>query len=129
MLWSYRKCKETEVRRSRWNQESDCSDNLGQNIWNEIVKSNKIGQKKKSLVSIFSCFLTAITRIKFLEGRLDSRLGVRLNYEFLLIFSNFLRSSVWSCSATLEKTFIPILLYWISSSVLLLGNWTCTKIL
>ena len=39
------------------------SDNPGQNIWNKIKKSNKIGQDKKSLISAFACFLTAITKV------------------------------------------------------------------
>ena len=34
-----------------------------QNIWNKIDKSTKIGQDKKSLVSTFTCFLTAIAKV------------------------------------------------------------------
>ena len=30
--------------------------NPGQNIWNKIEKSSKIGQEKKSLISTFACF-------------------------------------------------------------------------
>ena len=37
--------------------------NPGQNIWNKIEKFNKTGQGKKSLVSIFACFLTAIAKV------------------------------------------------------------------
>ena len=32
-------------------------------IPDKIVKSSKTGQKKKSLVSIFACFLTAIAKV------------------------------------------------------------------
>ena len=35
----------------------------GQNIWYEIDKANKTGQKKKSLISTFACFLTAIAKV------------------------------------------------------------------
>ena len=37
--------------------------NLGQNIWNKIEKSSKVGQGKKSLMSTFVCFLTAIVKV------------------------------------------------------------------
>ena len=37
--------------------------NHGQNIWHEIDKTNKTGQKKKSLISTFACFLTAIAKV------------------------------------------------------------------
>ena len=37
--------------------------NPGQNIWNKIEKSSKIGQNKKRLTSTFQCFLTVITKI------------------------------------------------------------------
>ena len=37
--------------------------NLGKNIWNEIGKSSKIEQDKKSLISTFVCFLTAIAKV------------------------------------------------------------------
>ena len=33
-----------------------CSDNPGQNIWNKM-------EEKKSLVSVFACFLTAIHKV------------------------------------------------------------------
>ena len=44
-------------------QNFGCSDNPGQNIWHEIEKSNKTGMKKKSLISTFACFLTAIAKV------------------------------------------------------------------
>ena len=37
--------------------------NSGQNIWNKIEKSSKTGQDKKSLISTFACFLTAIAKV------------------------------------------------------------------
>ena len=40
-----------------------------QNIWNKTVKSSKTGEDKKSLISIFACFLTAIHKVKLLERR------------------------------------------------------------
>ena len=40
-----------------------CFDNLGKNTWNKIVKSDKTGQEKKSFVSIFSSFSTAIAKV------------------------------------------------------------------
>ena len=59
MLSSYRKffknwrLKET---RPSCDKKFSCSDNHGQNIWNKIEKSSKIGQDKKSLISSFTCF-------------------------------------------------------------------------
>ena len=35
----------------------------GQGIWNEIEKSSKTGQSKKSLISTFACFLTATAKV------------------------------------------------------------------
>ena len=37
--------------------------NPGQNIWNKIEKSSKIGQVKRSLTSIFACFWTTIAKV------------------------------------------------------------------
>ena len=37
--------------------------NPGQDIWNKIEKSSKTGQDKKSLISNFACFLTAIAKV------------------------------------------------------------------
>ena len=37
--------------------------NLGQNIWNNVEKSGKIGQGKKSLTSAFACFLTTAPEV------------------------------------------------------------------
>ena len=35
----------------------------GQNIWNKMEQPVKTGQEKKSLVSVFACFLTAIGKV------------------------------------------------------------------
>ena len=53
--WSLRETEQI------YDQEFTCSDNPGQNIWNKIEKSSKIGQDKKSLSSTFACFWTTIT--------------------------------------------------------------------
>ena len=37
--------------------------NPGQNIWNKMEGSSKTGQEKKSLASVFACFLTAIGKV------------------------------------------------------------------
>ena len=44
--------------------------NPGQNICNKIEKSRKPVQVKKSLISTFACFWTAIAKVQLLEGRL-----------------------------------------------------------
>ena len=38
-------------------------DNPRQNIWNKIEKSSKIRQEKKTLISTFACFVTAIAKL------------------------------------------------------------------
>ena len=65
--WSF---KET---RPSYGQRFACSDNLWQNILNKIEKSSKIGENKKSLISAFACFLTAIAKVSFLEGRSNGK--------------------------------------------------------
>ena len=42
--------------------------NPAQKIWNKIEKSRKTGQNKKNLISICTCFLTAIAKFNFSEG-------------------------------------------------------------
>ena len=42
--------------------------NPAQKIWNKIEKSRKTGQNKKNLISICTCFLTAIVKFNFSEG-------------------------------------------------------------
>ena len=39
-----------------------CSDNPGQNIWQKVKKSIKMGQDFKNLLSNIACFLTAIVK-------------------------------------------------------------------
>ena len=48
---------------SSYDQKFACSNNLGQSIWNKMEKSSKTGQEKKSLLSIFTCFLTAVAKV------------------------------------------------------------------
>ena len=36
---------------------------LEQNTWNKIEKSSKTGKERKSLISTFACFLTAIAKV------------------------------------------------------------------
>ena len=40
-----------------------CAYNPVQSIWNKIEKYSKTEQEKKSLVSIFVCFLTSIAKV------------------------------------------------------------------
>ena len=70
------------IMKSRWNQEVTLTlhseklldldlcrsqnfhiHNPGKNIWNKIEKSSKTGQAKKSLISTFACFWTAIGNV------------------------------------------------------------------
>ena len=44
-------------------QKFACSDDPRQNIWNKMEQSSKTGQEKKSLVSAFACFFTAIHKV------------------------------------------------------------------
>ena len=81
------------------------SDNPGQNIWNKIEKSSKIGQEKKSLISTFEGFLTAIAKVKFLEERLDTRLCTYLNLKFFWYFLISLNPQILRCSATCIQLF------------------------
>ena len=37
--------------------------NSNQSIWNKKEKSSKTGQEKKSFISTFACFLTAIAKL------------------------------------------------------------------
>ena len=40
-----------------------CSDNPGQGMWNRVGKSSKAEWDKKSLISTFACFLTALAKV------------------------------------------------------------------
>ena len=81
-----------------------CSDNPGQNIWHKVKKYSKIGQDYKNLISNFPCFMSPP------------------KFDIFLTFPNFLRSYVLSRSATRVLSLI-------SSVVLLVAIWTCTKFL
>ena len=72
--------------------------NVGQNIWNKIEKSSKTGPEKKSLISTFGCFLTAIAKVKSLERRLDTRLYPHPNLRFSQVLSFKLFGNSWSNS-------------------------------
>ena len=52
-------------RKLNWSRNLGTMDvcNPGQNIWNKLKKSSKTGQEKKSLVSTFASFLTAIAKV------------------------------------------------------------------
>ena len=58
-------------------------------------------------ISTFACFLTATTKVKLLQDRMDTKLCLHPNLGFFFKFPNFLRSEVWSNSATREATRIP----------------------
>ena len=67
MLWSYKKCQETGagkgLGRVRIQNLLAQTYSPRQNIWNKMEKSSKTGQEKKSLLSGFACFLTAICEV------------------------------------------------------------------
>ena len=46
-----------------YSQKFVCSDNPGQNIWQKVKKSSKIGQDFKKLISTFACLLRAIAKV------------------------------------------------------------------
>ena len=56
--------------------------NLGQNNWNKVKKASKIRQEQKTLLTVPALFLTAITKVLFLEGRLRTRFYL---YPILII--------------------------------------------
>ena len=47
-----------------------------------LMKSSKLEQDKKTLMSAFPFFYTAIARVLFLEKRLDTRLYLHPNLKF-----------------------------------------------
>ena len=66
VFWSYKK------RQKKWSWKGTgvskdkkfaCLDNPGHNIWNKVKSSSKTGKEKKSLVSVFTLFLTAIHKV------------------------------------------------------------------
>ena len=56
--------------------------NPGQNIWNKVKKSSKIGQDYKNVTSNFAYFLTAVVKVYILEGRLGTKLYIHPNLPF-----------------------------------------------
>ena len=62
----YRNVKKSDTGQSYYNH--------GQNLWNNVEKSSKIGQDKKTLKSVFAYFLITSTKFLFAEGRLGTRL-------------------------------------------------------
>ena len=97
----------------------------GQNICSNVKKSSKIRQEEKTLISTFTQFLTAITKVLFLGRRLDTRLCI---HPFFRFFKYFQISEVLSCLEIREETSIQCFLYQISCIALLLANGTFGKI-
>ena len=58
------------------------SSNLGQNIWNKVKESTKIGQEHKTLKTATAKYLAAITKVLFLEGRPGTRCYLHLILTF-----------------------------------------------
>ena len=94
--------------------------NGGQNIWNYTKKSSKIWQEQKTFISEF---LTAITEVLFLEGRLVTKVCFQ-SFGIFQIIPTFLRSYV---VRQLLRQIVYNVLYEISSSALLLANRTYTE--
>ena len=66
----------------RYGQIFVCSDNPGQNIWQKVKKSSKIGQGFKNLLSNFACILRAIAKVSYLEERIVTRLRLHPNWTY-----------------------------------------------
>ena len=54
----------------------------GQDIWNKLEKFSKTKQGEKSLISTLACFLTAISKVEFVGGRLCARLCLNQKLKF-----------------------------------------------
>lgn len=72
----------------------------GKIFWSKSVNRAKL-DKTRILTSVFGCFLTAISKVLFLKGRLDTGLYLHANLKFLLqlrniTFPNFFRSYIYS---------------------------------
>ena len=67
---------------SKWLMEKYQIYNPGKNICLKVKKSSKSGQDFKNLSSNFACFLTAIVKVSFLEGRLGTTLRVHPDLTF-----------------------------------------------
>ena len=66
----------------KWLMEKYQIYNPGKNICLKVKKSSESEQDFKNLSSNFACFLTAIVKVSFLEGRLGTRLRVHPNLTF-----------------------------------------------
>ena len=84
--------------------------NLRQNAQVEIEKSSKTGQEK-SLISSFACFLTAIAKVQFLEGRLGTGLCHHPDLRSSSNISLFPRILSLKMFGNTRATHIPSLLY------------------
>ena len=60
-----------------------CHYNRGQNFTNNVKKSNKKRRDEKSLISVFSLFLTITAKVLLVKGRLGTRLCL---HSFLRFF-------------------------------------------
>ena len=86
-------------------------------VYSEVKGSSKIGQNYKSLISTSVYFWLLLTLI---SRRQTERLVLSPpKVEIFLIFCNFLKSKVLSCSASGETTRMPGLLYYTSYQVLI----------
>ena len=68
--------------RSSYDKRFVWSENPGQKISNKTIILSKIGEDYKTLVSIYAYFFTAIVKVDFLEGRLDTILLLDSNLIF-----------------------------------------------
>ena len=59
------------------------ADNPGQNMWNKVKKSGKIGQEQKTLIFAFAQFSTAFTTVLYLQ----ERLGIIIYLQPIFTFS------------------------------------------
>ena len=88
-----------------------CLDNPEQNNWRKLKNPSKFRQGKKSVISTF-VFLTAIAKVRFLEGRLGTRLSLFLIYifiqfwEWLFTFSMLFAEAPASCDQKFLKWFV-----------------------
>lgn len=104
-----------------------CFYNPGQNIWKKLKPKAELKKIRKTFLLLYCCCSDCCCQ-KFISGGGTGQYGVSsLNFDVFLIFCNFRRSDVLICSGTQEATCTPSLLYWISSPVLLVMNWTSTK--
>ena len=75
-----------------YDQKFFCSDNFGQNNWNKVKRSSKIGRDFKGLISAFAYFMTALGKVLFLGGRLGTRLCLHPNLRIFKSLKSFANS-------------------------------------